>query len=148
MHGQQHWAEFYTDYGVRLQKRFFGHFLKGEDTGWDTQPPVHLNVRRVDGTFEGRNEREWPLARTQWTRWDLGVAAPAAFEADGDGLTVLGRDFTFDGPGPWPHSYGVDMRGNGIFVHTDERARPRPLFGGTTTLYGGSVLLPVVGPKG
>ena len=25
----EHWTEFYTDYGVNLQKRFFGHFLKG-----------------------------------------------------------------------------------------------------------------------
>ena len=28
-----------------IQKRFFGHFLKGEDTGWDDQPPVLLQVR-------------------------------------------------------------------------------------------------------
>ena len=33
VHGLEHFAEFYTDYGVALQKRFFGHFLKGEDTG-------------------------------------------------------------------------------------------------------------------
>ena len=26
VHGLQHWVEFYTDYGVRLQKRFFGRF--------------------------------------------------------------------------------------------------------------------------
>jgi hypothetical protein len=42
VHGLQHWVEFYTDYGVALQKRFFGHFLKGEDTGWDSQPPHSL----------------------------------------------------------------------------------------------------------
>ena len=51
VHGLEHWTEFYTDYGVALQKRFFGHFLKGEDTGWDEQPPVFLNLRSVDGTF-------------------------------------------------------------------------------------------------
>ncbi len=34
MHGDRHWTLFYTDYGNDLQKRFFGHFLKGEDTGW------------------------------------------------------------------------------------------------------------------
>ncbi len=37
-HGDAHWSHFYTDYGVGLQKRFFGHFLKGEDTGWSRQP--------------------------------------------------------------------------------------------------------------
>src|SRR5207249_1303160 len=34
VHGLEHWTHFYTDYGVGLQKRFFGHFLKGADTGW------------------------------------------------------------------------------------------------------------------
>ena len=33
IHGNAHWAEFYTDYGVALQRRFFDHFLKGEDNG-------------------------------------------------------------------------------------------------------------------
>ena len=71
VHGLEHFAEFYTDYGVALQKRFFGHFLKGEDTGWDRQPPVQLNVRHVDGSFELRAEQEWPLARTAWTEFHL-----------------------------------------------------------------------------
>ncbi|MDH3498972.1 MAG: CocE/NonD family hydrolase, partial [Acidimicrobiia bacterium] len=31
LHGLQHWTHFYTSYGVALQKRFFGHFLKGVD---------------------------------------------------------------------------------------------------------------------
>ncbi len=75
VHGLQHWVEFYTDYGVRLQKRFFGHFLKGEDTGWDAQPPVFLRARRVDGSFEDRAEAGWPLPRTQWTRFHLDIAA-------------------------------------------------------------------------
>ncbi|MGH8953167.1 MAG: CocE/NonD family hydrolase, partial [Acidimicrobiia bacterium] len=44
LHGLEHWTHFYTDYGVDLQKRFFGHFLKGEDTGWADQPRVLLNV--------------------------------------------------------------------------------------------------------
>ncbi|MDH3438868.1 MAG: CocE/NonD family hydrolase, partial [Betaproteobacteria bacterium] len=29
VHGGSHWAPFYTDYGVQLQKRFFDYFLKG-----------------------------------------------------------------------------------------------------------------------
>src|SRR5665811_116998 len=47
-HGDTHWLEFYTDYGISLQKRFFGYFLKGEDTGWSKQPAVQLLVR-ADG---------------------------------------------------------------------------------------------------
>jgi len=100
MHGGAHWAEFYTDYGVALQKRFFNHFLKGEDNGWDRQPPVQLKVRHLD-RFEVRLENEWPLARTEWTRFyldpanmRLGTKAPVdakdtEYEAMGDGLTFM-----------------------------------------------------------
>jgi len=99
VHGLQHWVEFYTDYGVALQKRFFGHFLRGEDTGWSDQPPVFVHARRVDGTFERRGETAWPLDRTQWTKFHLDVEgatlAPdgdsversTEFDAAGDGLT-------------------------------------------------------------
>ena len=71
MHGDRHWTLFYTDYGIELQKRFFGHFLKGEDTGWDKQPRVLLQVRHPGEKFVERHESEWPLARTQWTKFYL-----------------------------------------------------------------------------
>ncbi len=70
-HGIEHWTHFYTDYGVGLQKRFFGHFLKGEDTGWSKQPKVMLQVRLPGEKFVERHENEWPLARTSWTRFYL-----------------------------------------------------------------------------
>ncbi|WP_326579593.1 CocE/NonD family hydrolase [Actinacidiphila glaucinigra] len=278
VHGLEHFAEFYTDYGVGLQKRFFGHFLKGEDTGWDLQPPVQLNVRHVDGTFERRPEREWPLARTRWTELHLDPGTStmgevavreegsADFDAAGDGLTfttepfpedaeitgpaaarlhiastttdadlfltlrvldpdgedvtfvsgldpagvvgagwlrashratdperslpyrpwhthdrpqpltpgevvaldveiwptsvvvpaghrvaltVTGRDFELPGDGPWPSTYGVPMKGHGIFLHNDPDDRPSEVYAGTTTLVSGPahpshLLLPFV----
>ena len=88
VHGDTHFSHFYTDYGAGLQKRFFGHFLKGEDTGWEKQPPVSLNIRRPGEMFTLRAENEWPLARTQWTRFYLHAGRPQparrATEADGD----------------------------------------------------------------
>jgi predicted acyl esterase len=106
IHGGAHWAEFYTDYGLDLQKRFFGHFLKGERTGWEDQPPVQLQIRRPDRTtFPVRNENEWPLARTQWTRFYLdfedmaltseprGTASRLNYEALGEGLTFKTAPF-------------------------------------------------------
>ena len=99
VHGLEHWTHFYTDYGVDLQKRFFGHFLKDEDTGWDRRPPVQLQVRHVDGTFTQRSEDSWPPARTRWTRYHLDphgmtlAAEPVAergrvtYETTGDGVT-------------------------------------------------------------
>jgi predicted acyl esterase len=99
-HGGPHWAEFYTDYGIDLQKRFFDHFLKGQDNGWDREPTVQLKVRHMDH-FVVRKENEWPLARTQWTRFYLdptnmrldtkppAKAQDVEYEAMGDGLTFL-----------------------------------------------------------
>ena len=71
VHGGSHWAPFYTDYGVGLQKRFFDFFLKNKPNGWDRQPRVLLNVRHPGEKFVQRYENEWPIARTQWTRFYL-----------------------------------------------------------------------------
>ncbi len=71
VHGDTHFTHFYSTYGEALQKRFFGHFLKGENTGWDKQPKVSLNVRHPGEKFVLRAENEWPLARTQWTKYYL-----------------------------------------------------------------------------
>ena len=71
VHGDTHFTHFYSEYGEALQKRFFGHFLKGEDTGWSKQPRVALNIRHPGEKFVLRAENEWPLARTQWTKYFL-----------------------------------------------------------------------------
>jgi len=70
-HGGEHWTHFYTNYGLALQKRFFGHFLKGADTGWSKQPKVLLQVRHPGEKFVERHENEWPLVRSQWTLFYL-----------------------------------------------------------------------------
>jgi uncharacterized protein len=99
VHGDTHFTHFYSDYGEALQKRFFGHFLKGEDTGWTKQPRVSLNIRHPGEKFVLHAENEWPLARTQWTKYflqpngqSLGTDTPKAatalsYETTGDGLT-------------------------------------------------------------
>ncbi len=113
-HGLEHWTHFYTDYGVGLQKRFFDHFLKGADNGWDSQPRVRLQVRHVDGRFVERHESEWPLARTQWTKYYLHPegqrldtqAVPhegaIPYDALGEGLTFstppLAQELEITGP--------------------------------------------------
>ena len=101
MHGIEHWTHYYTDYGVALQKRFFGHFLLGRDSGWDEQPSVLLNVRHVDGSFELRGEESWPLERTRWTRFHLlprdgvlsrqepGSPDTVTYDSIGAGITFL-----------------------------------------------------------
>ena len=76
-HGDTHWSLFSSDYGVDLQKRFFDYFLKGQQNGWDRQPRVQLNVRHPGERFVRRHENEWPLARTQWTKFYLDPANKA-----------------------------------------------------------------------
>ncbi|HWL49500.1 MAG TPA: CocE/NonD family hydrolase C-terminal non-catalytic domain-containing protein, partial [Acidimicrobiia bacterium] len=99
-----HWTHFYSSYGRELQKRFFDHFLKGEDNGFDRTPRVQLNIRHPGETFVWRGENEWPLARTQWTEHhlhpDLSLSAdpPTAagelvYEALGDGLSFSTAPF-------------------------------------------------------
>ena len=68
VHGDTHFTLFYAKYGQDLQRKFFDHFLKGLDNGWDKQPKVLLNVRHPGEKFVPRAENEWPLARTQWTK--------------------------------------------------------------------------------
>ncbi len=100
-HGLEHWTHFYTDYGVKLQKRFFAHFLKGDANGWDRQPRVQLQVRHVE-RFVERHENEWPIARTRWTKLYLDTdgalsrepcksAEGTTFDALGEGLTFVSR---------------------------------------------------------
>jgi predicted acyl esterase len=106
VHGDTHFTHFYSNYGEALQRRFFGHFLKGEDTGWDKQPRVALNIRHPGEKFELRAETEWPLARTQWTKYffqpdgpGLGTGLPAietklSYHTGGDGLTFRSAPLT------------------------------------------------------
>ncbi len=100
VHGIEHWTEFYTDYGVSLQKRFFDHFLKGENNGWGEQPKVQLQIRHPD-RFEQRFEQDWPIPRTQWSEFyfdpsnmSLKATPPSdaqdiSYDATGNGVTFL-----------------------------------------------------------
>ena len=98
-HGDSHWSLFSSGYGLDLQKRFFDHFLKGIDNGWEKTPPVTLNIRHPGERFELRFEQEWPIARTEWTKLYLDCAnlklvteppteeTSLTYDAMGDGVT-------------------------------------------------------------
>ena len=104
VHGGRHEEAFYLPYAVQMQMRFFDHFLKGEDNGWNNEAPVQLWIRYVDH-YELRREGEWPLARTLWTKMyldaDTKTLSPdepskqtrCQFDALGDGVTFLASPF-------------------------------------------------------
>ena len=125
IHGREHWTEFYTNYGIALQKRFFDHFLKGLDNGWDQQPPVLLRVRTVDDGFIDRNENEWPIARTQWTPYYLDTSvntlATTAPPAGGSAMfkALESEGITFSTP---PLEHATEITGPAavkLFVSSD-----------------------------
>jgi putative CocE/NonD family hydrolase len=61
-------VEFGTDAFIdlgTLQLRWFDYWLKGIDTGIEDEPPVRIFVM---GENVWRDEQEWPLARTQYTK--------------------------------------------------------------------------------
>lgn len=121
-----HLTPFYSEEALAMQKRFFAHFLKGEDNGWDKEPPVTLAIRRPDGVT-WRSESAWPLPGTQWERFYLdagagtlapkpGRSAEASYEPPAGGVTFRTAPFTqpaeFTGPAKlklWVRSTTPDM---------------------------------------
>ena len=108
IHGRPHWAEFYSRYGVTLMKRFFEHYLKGVNNGFEKMSRVMLWIRHPGGRYVLRNENEWPIARTEWTKLYLDssthtlssrmldMESAAEYEAMGSGLTFLSNPLPED----------------------------------------------------
>jgi putative CocE/NonD family hydrolase len=80
IHAGTHVHPFYTEDGRADQLRFFDRWLKGIDNGVMQEPPVKLFVRTGNGQGFWRDEDEWPLKRTRWTKLflDLGEPPPGA----------------------------------------------------------------------
>ena len=62
-----------------IELRWYDHWLKGIDNGAESDAPLRIFVMGVD---EWRDEREWPLARTQFT--------PYYLHSGGSANTLLG----------------------------------------------------------
>jgi predicted acyl esterase len=79
IHAGTHVHPFYSEEGRRDQLRFFDYWLKGIDNGVMDEPPVKLAIRKGNDEIEWRYEQEWPLKRTEWTKFyfDLSESAPA-----------------------------------------------------------------------
>ncbi|MFZ0837914.1 MAG: CocE/NonD family hydrolase, partial [Xanthobacteraceae bacterium] len=73
-HGQKKWAHYYVPENVRRLRTFFDHFLKGIDNELRDWPKVLVEVREKNGVGTFRAEKEWPLARTQYTPLYLDAA--------------------------------------------------------------------------
>ena len=75
-----------------METRWFDYWLKGIDNGIVDEPPLRLFIMGVN---EWRDEREWPLARTEWQKWYL-HSGGGANSVRGDG--TLSTDEPADEP--------------------------------------------------
>jgi hypothetical protein len=94
-----------------LALRWFDRWLKGQENGVDREPPLSLFIM---GDNVWRQESEWPLVRTHWTRFYLHSRGGANTSAGGGTLDTLppraepADTFSYDPGNPTP--YIVDPR--------------------------------------
>jgi uncharacterized protein len=75
VHGRKKWAYYYEPASVARLQTFFDHFLKGLPTAIGDWPTVRLEIRERAYVGSMRAEREWPLARTRYTKLHLDAGA-------------------------------------------------------------------------
>ena len=91
---------------ARVQLRWYDHWLKNVDNGVEDEPPIKIFVM---GENYWRYEREWPLARTEYTKYYFGSEGRAN-SVHGDGslsATTPGSDgsedtYVYDPANPVP----------------------------------------------
>jgi predicted acyl esterase len=93
MQNGSHVHPFYTADGRKDQMRFFDYWLKGIDNGIMEEPPVKLAIRHGADKIEWRYENEWPIARTNWTKWFLDVQ-PTATQTEAFKASILDKNPT------------------------------------------------------
>jgi predicted acyl esterase len=49
IHNTQEWPDYYDEANVEDQRRFFDHYLKDEDNGWETTQPVRYSLLDLEG---------------------------------------------------------------------------------------------------
>ena len=127
VHVGNHFEPFHTLESRHVQARFLDYWLKGADNGLLTDPPMRLAIRDGSG-FSWRDEQEWPLAWTRWTRLYLdatgrtlaeeapGAGAEVSYEAPDGGISFstapLSEDTEITGPLAlrlWVSSTAPDM---------------------------------------
>jgi uncharacterized protein len=129
------WATFYSAAAKAVQRRFFDHYLKGEENGMPGASPVRIEVREDRDTIHRvREEPEWPPAGTEWRELPL---HRTAFDTDDRAGASFSWGFDRDTEvcGPMRLRLHVELRGAAdanLFVAVDKlRAGRRVPFEGS-----------------
>jgi putative CocE/NonD family hydrolase len=136
-----------------VQARWMDHWLKGEANGVMDEPPVRLFIM---GENKWRDEQEWPLARTKYTRFyihgasnvggALDAKAPPAgkavtrytYDPENPAPTKGGNIIVFNKAGPYDQS-AIERRSDVLVFSTPELERDTEVTGPITmTLYASS----------
>ncbi len=95
-----------------IERRWFDYWLKGIDNGIMDEAPVRIFAMGIN---EWRNEQEWPLARTRYTKYYLHSEGNAN-SLHGDGLlTVVSPEeeatdhYSYDPNDPVPTTGGANL---------------------------------------
>ena len=97
-----------------LQTKWFDYWLKGDETGADTWPAFRIFVM---GRNQWRDERQWPLERTEYTPYYF-HSEGSANTAGGDGKLTTAKpqqepsdEFIYDPNNPVPTAGGCNLVG-------------------------------------
>jgi uncharacterized protein len=78
IHDGWEWPDYYAPENVEDLRRFFDHYLKGIDNGWEKTPRVRVALMDQPADTPSatyRHENEWPLARTRHERLYLDASS-------------------------------------------------------------------------
>jgi uncharacterized protein len=80
INGDKKWARMVVPEHLERLRTFYDTFLKGLDAGINKWPPVRVEVREQFKVGKMYDEKEWPLARTEYRRLYLHADGQAQFE--------------------------------------------------------------------
>lgn len=94
MHREPEWAAYYDPAGLALQRRFFDHFLRDIDNGWDCEPGVIVHLHETRSRRLTRAFSAWPIPEIEYQDFYLSsgsrlgpvredVESEAAYASDG-----------------------------------------------------------------
>ncbi len=145
VHNTMEWPDYYTPRNVEDLRRFFDHYLRGIDNGWDETPPIRASILDLGGSDDVDVPLDaWPPTDVEPTTWHLDASnatlvdtspAPATTEHSGDGTGQSSFTYTFEaetvtaGHGSvqlWVEAVGGDDMDVYVLVEKlSRRGRPR-----------------------